>query len=338
MNRFIKVLQGESVDRPPIWMMRQAGRYLPEFKQERAKNPDFMSFCHDIESVVRVTLQPFKRFNLDAAIIFSDILTIPHAMGHNVRFVKGIGPILDSPLQPNQSLLKLQSADLQFVMKGIEATRSAMDHQALSHIPLLGFSATPWTLLCYLMAGSGSKEGFTQAIDALNNHHQWVNTIAIELNQIITDYVLQQIDAGANAIMLFDSWAQLVPRSHYESIFIPCHEKLIANIRRHTDAPVILFAREANVSIPCLIDTGAHGYSIGLDHHIPTLCQQFPQVTWQGNLCPDLLADGSMVDIDLAIQKMLPQQPARFIANLAHGIRPHTPIENVQHWVNQITQ
>ena len=336
MNRFIDTLLGQCPDRPPVWMMRQAGRYLTEFREERAKTPDFMQFCHDIDAVVRVTLQPFKRFDLDAAIIFSDILTIPYAMGHNVRFIKGEGPILDKPLTPGNVLRNLQDDQLTFVMQGIHATRQTMNEQNMQHIPLLGFSATPWTLMCYLMEGTGSKQGFHKAQTALKEHPNWCHSIAKALNTYIIDYVLRQVDAGANAIMLFDSWASLVPQPLYESIFIPCQEQLIHHIHQHTDVPVVLFAKEANTHLDYLVQTGADGLSVGLDHDIPTLCQQYPHVTWQGNLDPDLLKHGHLTDIDRAIDAMLPQEPARYIANLAHGIRPETPVDHVSHFVQRV--
>ena len=334
---FLKTLRGERADQTPIWMMRQAGRYLQEYRTIRATQKDFISFCLNPELASTVTLQPIKRYGFDAAIIFSDILLIPWAMGLNVRFKAGTGPLLDAIEKPNiidnNCLINL-TKKLRPVGKAIEITRSLLP----LNTALIGFAGAPWTLTTYIAEG-GSSRDFTKARLWVWENIKELDALLEILIEATISFLSLQAAAGVECLMLFDSWAGVVPAAHRDRLIIKPTQAIIQGIRKNGhNQPIIGFPKGFGEGIiNYAAESGVD--AIGLDHGVDprwagrNLPKNFPV---QGNLDPlSLISAGTEMlrDIDYILESF---HDRPHIFNLGHGITPLTPVKNVQIMIDHI--
>lgn len=330
-NRLLKTLTGNSVDRPALWMMRQAGRYLPEYLMVRKKAGSFWNLCFNPDLATEVTLQPIRRFDYDAAIIFSDILVIPQAMGQKVEFQANHGPILDE--------LKLDSMcqfqdwthfdqGLAPVYQAIRQTRHKLD----SSKDLLGFAGTPWTIATYML-DQGKGHDHSKSRLALQNPSDLKPLINI-LTTAIARHLINQIKAGADAVQLFDSWASIVPESHRDSLLFDPLTKIVNQIHAEIKRPVpiIYFGRGISDSYQGLCQRNLPiALGVDQDADLKKLHETLPKnLVLQGNLSPQTLIEGG-VQLEHEISGILDIcQDRPMIFNLGHGILPQTPIAHVE--------
>ena len=336
MNKLINtLLKKESSLNPPIWIMRQAGRYLPEYREIRSNVKNFLELCYTPKLASEVTLQPIRRFDFDAAIIFSDILVIPDALGVRVEFVKNEGPKLEK-ISSSFDLNKLKTDNikthLQPVFEALALTKSKLDTGSKA---LIGFSGSPWTLACYMIEGGGSKNFELTRKTAIQEEEFFFQLIEI-LTKSIVEYLSEQIKAGADVVKLFDSWAGILPPSQLRKWVIEPTKKIVAEIKKlHPQVPVICFPRGIGMNYQEFA-RAIEPHGLALDQNLEknwvrkNLQEDLGQVV-QGNLDNILLACGSKREIEkevLGILESFNGQP--FIFNLGHGILPETPIENVE--------
>jgi uroporphyrinogen decarboxylase len=339
MNKLINILVEKETSKntnsnPPIWIMRQAGRYLPEYREIRSGVKNFLDLCYNPKLASEVTLQPIKRFDFDAAIIFSDILVIPDALGIKVDFVKNEGPKLEA-LTSASDLKKLKIDNIEKhlspVFETLEITRSKLAKDKA----LIGFSGSPWTLATYICEGGGSKN-FEVVKELMIRDEKFFAQLIDILSEAIITYTCRQIEAGADVIKLFDSWAGVLTPDQFQKWVINPTKKIIAGIRaKHPTTPIICFPRGSGAlyeNFASQVDCNA----IALDQNLPrdwvkNNLQKNLGITVQGNLDNFLLAFGNKQQIEkevLDILEKFGEQP--FIFNLGHGILPQTPIENVE--------
>jgi uroporphyrinogen decarboxylase len=337
-GKLLRVLDGEAVWPPPLWMMRQAGRYLPEYRALRATAPDFLRFCYTPDMAAEATLQPIRRFGFDAAIIFSDILVVPDALGRAVHFVAGEGPRLE-PIESIAAIDQLpEAADWSRLAPTVEAigqVRQALDPSTA----LLGFCGAPWTVATYMIAGRGTPDQAPARLFAYREPEAFAKLIE-RIVIVSAEYLVAQLRAGADAVQIFDSWAGVLPPPAFERWCLAPIERLIALVRAsEPDARIIGFPRGASVAglqaaadrwspAALSLDTTADRADIRLAlGSSPAL---------QGNLDPlALLAGGEAQDTATA-RLLAAGRGNRFIFNLGHGILPPTPIEHVERLVAQV--
>lgn len=324
----IRAMRRQPVDRTPIWIMRQAGRYLPEYRKVREKAGDFLTLCKTPELAAEVTLQPVKRFDLDAAIIFSDILTIPDAMGLGLKFIEGEGPIFLRPVRTKHAIQKLVIPEpeqhLSYVCQAISYVQAELN----GRIPLIGFSGSPWTLACYMMEG-GSSQQFTQIRTLLYQEPQTLQLLLEKLTEAVTRYLNAQIRAGVNVVMLFDTWGGLLTTPNYLKYSLAPMKKILAGI---TKMPSILFTKGGGLWLEAMTESGAD--ALGLDWTINLSMAKKRvgnHVALQGNLDPALLyaAPQTIRQAARALLKDFGPGPGH-IFNLGHGIPPDVPEKHVQ--------
>ncbi len=339
-TRFLKALNRQAVDRTPVWIMRQAGRYLPEYRMTRGQAGDFMSLCRNPQLANEVTLQPLKRFpHLDAAILFSDILTIPDAMGLGLQFVENEGPKFSYPVRDRSSINALKvpnmKTDLGYVMEAVRTISSSL--QGLSTtLPLIGFSGSPWTLACYMVEGSSSKD-FATIKSMIYSDRQALNDLLQILTESVIAYLNAQIEAGAQVVQIFDTWGGLLSHAAYEDFSLAPMAKIIQNI---TDAsiPIILFTKGGGLWLESMADSGAD--AIGLDWTVDLKDAKRrvgDKVALQGNMDPSVLL-GSDESIISEVQRILQAYSGEpgHIFNLGHGITPRVKPEKVTVMLNAI--
>jgi uroporphyrinogen decarboxylase len=334
---FLDVLTGRKQAVPPIWMMRQAGRYLPEYRELRAKAGSFLDLCFTPEYAAEVTLQPIRRFNFDAAIIFSDILVIPHALGRSVRFEVGEGPRLD-PLDTPEKIAGLTShADftkLEPVFEALRRVRGELDAKTA----LVGFCGAPWTVATYMVAGQGTPDQAPARMLAYK-HPEAFQKIIDTLVESSIPYLVGQLKAGADALQIFDTWAGVLPPREFARWSIEPTRRIVEGVRRQIpDAKIIGFPRGAGASLPDYVDaTGVDAVSIDWTAE-PSLIRARVQsrVAVQGNLDPLALIAGGAA-LDRAIDDVLENYASgRLIFNLGHGILPETPIAHVEQMIARV--
>ena len=326
-DRFLRALLREPVDTTPVWMMRQAGRYLPEYRETRAQAGDFLSLCKNTEFACEVTLQPLRRYELDAAILFSDILTIPDALGLGLYFETGEGPKFHKTVRTEQdvaNLPKLNSkSDLAYVMNAVSTIRSALNGQ----VPLIGFSGSPWTLATYMVEGGSSKE-FRFIKNMMYAQPEVLHALLDHLADSVIDYLNAQIDAGAQAIQIFDSWGGALAHREYVEFSLNYMTKIIAGLQREKNGqriPIIVFTKGGGQWLETMLTTGADAF--GLDWTTPLYTARdvvAGRAALQGNLDPAVLY-GSAASIEKSVKAMLDDAYANgektgYIANLGHGI------------------
>lgn len=332
---FLQALQGQKTARPPVWLMRQAGRYLPEYRALRERY-SFFERCENPELACEITLQPVRRLGVDAAILFSDILVVPKAMGMQVELVENQGPILPNPIRNKTDLERVHIVDargeLSYVLQGIRYVKSELP----SSVSLLGFAGAPWTILCYMVQGRGSR-GFELAKQWCFQEPKLARSLLEMITDSTIDYLLAQIEAGADAVQLFDSWAGVWDKENFETLILPYTKRIIEAVV--AKAPCIIFARGACFSLETLQKTGAT--ALGLDWQTPAkFARKITQnkVVLQGNLDPSCLFLPPQ-DLQNLVRKMCADFGAQnYIANLGHGILPNTPVEQAQIFVNTIKE
>ncbi len=334
---FLEVLSGRRQPVPPIWMMRQAGRYLPEYRELRAKAGGFLDLCFTPEYAAELTLQPIRRFNFDAAVIFSDILVIPYALGRSVRFEAGEGPRLDPLDRPEQVATLAAEADFSKLEPVYEALRRVRRELA-PKIALIGFCGAPWTVAAYMVAGQGTPDQAPARMMAYRHPDAFSQIIDVLVESSI-QYLLGQLEAGADVLQIFDTWAGVLPPREFERWSIAPTRRIVEGVRaKAPDARIIGFPRGAGALLPAYVGaTGVDGVSIDWTAE-PSLIRERVQnrVAVQGNLDPLALIAGGAA-LDRAIDEVLANfAGGRLIFNLGHGIQPETPIAHVERMIRRV--
>lgn len=329
MKKLMKVLEGETVIPPPIWMMRQAGRYLPEYRQLRAKAGGFLDLCYNPEFAVEVTLQPIRRFGFDAAILFSDILVVPHALGRKLAFEEGRGPVME-PMQPGDSA-HLNVNQFHDHLAPVYETVSRLRRQLPQETSLIGFCGAPWTVATYMIAGHGTTDQAPARMFGYQHSEEFLSLLDL-LADLSADYLSRQIDAGADAVQIFDSWAGILDEQCFETYAVRPVARLVKRLRQtHPHVPVIGFPRAAGMQYENYRQaTGVT--ALGLDWTVPLSMAKRLQALGpvQGNLDPLRLIAGGTV-LEDAVRRILSElENGPFIFNLGHGILPQTPIGHVE--------
>lgn len=330
---FLRALNKESLEIPPIWYMRQAGRYMPEYRAVRKKFKNFLDMCKNPEVCCELALQPIDAFNLDASILFSDILTIPDAFGLGVEFLEGEGPVFNNPIKTPQDITNLPEfdpEDLSYVYKAVSNIRNALP----SNIPLIGFCGSPWTLAAYSIEGRSSKEfNYTKNFISQNknNSHLFLE----KLTNACFLYLKRQVNAGADVIQIFDSWANLLNADEYDVYSMQYIKKLISLLKENeqtSNVPIILFARDPNFNTNKMTESNAD--CLSLFWNIDKIDKVFLQgkVALQGNLNPKiLLEENSLIEEELnKILNMFSDYPG-YIFNLGHGITPDISPDKIRY-------
>ncbi len=339
-DRFLRALLREPVDMTPVWMMRQAGRYLPEYRATRARAGSFLDLCKNPELACEVTLQPLERFPLDAAILFSDILTIPDAMGLGLYFSEGEGPRFERPLRDRAAIDALgvpdPEAELGYVMDAVRAIRGALD----GRVPLIGFSGSPWTLATYMVEG-GSTKTFALAKGMMFDHPDWMHQLLGKLADAVTAYLNAQVAAGAQALMIFDTWGGTLTPRDYKAFSLAYMQRILDGLTREADGrrvPVILFTKGGGQWLELMADTGCD--ALGLDWTLDIAdarARVGDRVALQGNLDPCTLYASPTV-IRRSVSEILSgygNGPGH-VFNLGHGIHPTIPPEHAAAMVEAV--
>jgi uroporphyrinogen decarboxylase len=336
---FLDVLAGQRQAAPPLWMMRQAGRYLPEYREVRARAGGILDLCFTPELAAEVTLQPIRRFGFDAAIIFSDILVMPYALGRSVRFEVGEGPRLD-PLDTPDKIASLASeADfgkLEPVYQALQRVRGELD----SKIALIGFCGAPWTVATYMVAGQGTPDQAPARMMAYQHPDAFADIIDALVGNSI-EYLLGQLKAGADALQIFDTWAGVLPPREFLRWSVEPTARIVAGVRKQMpEAKIIGFPRGAGALLPAYVGaTAVNAVSIDWTTD-PAFIRERVQnhVAVQGNLDPLALIAGGDA-LDRAVDDVLSNYgKGRLIFNLGHGIQPETPIAHVERMVARVRE
>jgi len=338
MTFFLRAIKGEDVPYTPVWIMRQAGRYLPEFKALRAEN-EFFRVCRTPELACEITLQPIRRLPLDAAIIFSDILVVPQAMGLEVLMVPGKGPTFPAPLvDPQEIHTRLVMPDVKkelgYVFQALTLTR----HRLEGKVPLIGFSGAPWTLMSYMIEGGGSKT-FAKSKKWFYQNPKESHTLLDMLSKVIVEYLSLQIQAGAQAVQLFDSWAGELSVDVWAEFGAPYIQRIGKELRSlHPDTPLIVFAKGANHAVAGLsnMDYNVIGLDWTADVEAARKLTREKNICLQGNLDPAILYADPPV-IRSQVKRLLEQFGLGLhIANLGHGLHPEHNPEHVKAYIEAV--
>jgi len=337
---YINALLKKEVKRTPIWVMRQAGRYLPEYRSTRKKAGDFLSLCKSSELACEVTLQPLERFDLDAAILFSDILTIPDAMGLGLHFIEGEGPRFSKPLSNLIDIERLTKPDvgdkLTYVFDAVSIIKKNLKNRA----PLIGFSGSPWTLATYMVEG-GSSKNFSKVKTLMFQNPSHMHQLLDILADTVIDYLNAQIEAGADSVMIFDTWGGLLNEQCYENFSLQYMTKIVDDLHRNYEGktiPVTLFTKGGSAWLEQIAASGCDG--IGLDWTIElgeAERRVGSQVALQGNLDPSVLYASPEVIVS-EVKKVLNQFKGKtgHVFNLGHGIMPDVDPENMKILVDAV--
>lgn len=336
----LDVLNGHATQRMPIWFMRQAGRYLPEYRELRAKAGDFLSLCHNPEWAAEVTLQPLRRFDFDAAIIFSDILLIADVLGLGLYFAQGEGPGFRQTIRSMGDLAYLQPVEtitekLQYVYDALAIVREKLPKEKT----LIGFAGSPWTVACYVVEGGGSKT-FSHIKRQVYGEPELIKSLLDTLTQATILHLKAQVKAGAEVLMLFDTWGGVLGPAVYQQYSYHYLERIVHALKHDDETahiPVILFSKQAPYAIPLFAKSGCDG--IGLDWTIPVAEARKivgPNMVLQGNLDPSILyASPSVIEkhVNMLLEEI---NGTPHIVNLGHGIYPDVPPEHVEIVINTV--
>ncbi len=331
----LRALRQEKVERPPVWMMRQAGRYLPDYRKLKEKY-SFFERCQKPELATEITIQPVEQVGVDAAIIFSDILVVPQAMGLEVQMIEGKGPFLPDPVKQYKDIGRLRIPDVQeslgYVFDALSLTKKTL----AGRVPLIGFAGAPWTLLCYMVQGKGSKT-FDEAKAFCFTQPE----TAHRLLQMITDttiaYLKGQAKAGADVVQLFDSWGGLLSPSDFEEFSLQYIRQIITALKEET--LTILFAKGAWFALDKMSETGTN--ALGIDWCVSASRGRElagDKITLQGNFDPARLLS-PIPEIRRSVKEMIKAfGPDRYIANLGHGILPNVPVDHARAFVDAVKE
>ena len=339
-DRFLRALLRQPVDMTPVWMMRQAGRYLPEYRATRAKAGNFMKLCQTPELACEVTLQPFDRFPLDAAILFSDILTIPDAMGLGLYFNEGEGPRFERPVRSEADIAKLGVPDPQQELKYVVDAVSLIRQELNGRVPLIGFSGSPWTLATYMVEG-GSSKNFRRIKGLMYNNpkalHQLMDTVA----QSVTQYLNAQIQAGAQAVMIFDTWGGVLTTRDYQAFSLNYMQQIVSGLQRENEGrqvPVIMFTKDGAAWLERMAETGCD--ALGLDWTCDigkARARVGNKVALQGNMDPCVLyAEPERIRQEVKDILASYGQGAGHVFNLGHGIHPEVDPEHAKVFIEAV--
>lgn len=327
---FLRALKGESLTRPPFWLMRQAGRYLPEYREIRAQSKNFLNFCYTPDLAVEVTLQPLRRYGFDAAILFSDILVIPDALGQKVEFREGEGPVLE-PVTSREDLKALSVDRLHDHLAPVYETVSRLSKEIPPETALIGFAGAPWTVATYMVEGKGSKDYPTARTWAYRDPEGFGQLIDL-LVEATSSYLLRQIEQGAEVVQLFDTWAGVLSESQFKRWVIEPTTEIVKRINQaHPSVPVMGFPRGAGILYREFIEkTGVNGVSLDNSMPVSWAAENLqPLCTVQGNLDNMALIAGGQT-MEREIEAILEGfSGGSHIFNLGHGILPNTPPEHV---------
>ena len=335
---FLRALNQEALEIPPIWYMRQAGRYMPEYRAVRSKFKNFLEMCKNPEVCCELALQPIDAFKLDASILFSDILTIPDAFGLGVEFLEGEGPVFNNPIKTSKDITNLPEfdpEDLSYVYNAVSNIRNALP----SNIPLIGFCGSPWTLAAYSIEGRSSKD-FNYTKNFINQHKDSAHLFLEKLTHACFLYLKKQINAGADVIQIFDSWANLLNVDEYEFYSMQYIKKLISLLKKDeqtSNIPIILFARDPSFNTNKMTESNAD--CLSLFWNIEKIDKPFLQgkVALQGNLNPKiLLEDNNLIKDELnKVLNMFSDYPG-YVFNLGHGITPDISPDKIKYLTDLI--
>lgn len=329
--KLLRVLAGQRQDPVPVWMMRQAGRHLPEYLDLRARAKDFLDFCYSPAMAAEATLQPVERYDMDGAILFADILLVLDAMGLDVTFEKGVGPIVET-VSADEALRRVPVETAAQRLAPVYDTVSRVRDRLAPSKALIGFCGAPWTVALYAIEGKGGTDKSTARIWAYQ-HAEALDRLLDDLIEVSAHYLARQAEAGADALMLFDSWAEGLPDTVFDRLITRPNARLIARIRElGVTVPVIAFPRGAGTSLPAFVQSVTVN-GIGLDTAIsPAYVNQVvpKTIAVQGHLDPLLLIAGGTAMEDRVREILAAYADRPHIFNLGHGIRPETPIAHVE--------
>lgn len=339
-DRFLRALLRQPVDLTPVWMMRQAGRYLPEYRASRAKAGSFMDLCTNPELACEVTLQPLERYPLDAAILFSDILTIPDAMGLGLYFETGEGPRFKKPLNTVADIEALPLVntvrDLPYVLDAVRTIRRELN----GRVPLIGFSGSPWTLATYMLEGGSSKD-FRKSKALAYNQPEVMQLLLDKLSASVTDYLNQQILAGAQAVQIFDTWGGALAHDAYLEFSLRPMQKIVAGLLREHEGrpvPVILFTKGGGQWLEAMADTGVHALGLDWTTNIGSARARVgARVALQGNMDPAILyANPPRIREEVARILQSYGSGSGHVFNLGHGITPEVDPQHAGAFINAV--
>jgi len=329
----LRTARGEQVERPPVWLMRQAGRILPQYRALRGKLSGFKELVETPQLAAEVTIQPIDELGVDAAIIFSDILVIPEAMGLTYEMIEKKGPWFPKTIESLSDVEKLGSGEnvigeLQYVFDALEVTKKELN----GRVPLIGFAGAPWTIFSYMLEGQGSKT-FSKARKFLYQDPKAAHLLLEKITQTTIAYLQQKVRSGANMIQVFDSWAGILPPHQYSEFAVPYIKKIVDSIQ---DVPVIVFAKGAWFAMEEISKLDCQVLGVDWNTKVSDLRGELNvQQVLQGNLDPCLLYS-SQNNVQAATLKMLNDFGGKHIANLGHGVYPDTPLESVKTFVNTV--
>ncbi len=334
---FLRACKKEQIERTPIWIMRQAGRYLPEYRAVRKKY-DFLTMCKTPELATQVSLQPIDLIGVDAAIIFSDILVIPEAMGMHLEMHEGKGPVFPSPIREERDLESLNIIDptveLKYILDAVSLTKQELD----GRVPLIGFSGSPWTLLTYMVEGGGSKN-FPNVKKMIYNHPKLAHKILDKLSSAIAAYLSAKIEAGVNAIQIFDTWGGILSQDDYLEFSLKYVEKIISEIKRTTE-PIIYFPKGVHSKLEEIANCGADVLSLDWTMNLGQVRKLVgDKVALQGNLDPTTLYGSKEIIEERALRTMQAfGNGTGHIFNLGHGILPDINLNNLKYLINFVKE
>lgn len=326
---FLRACKKLPVERTPIWIMRQAGRYLPEYRAVRAK-ADFLTMCKTPELAAEVTIQPVDIIGVDAAIIFSDILVIPEAMGMQLEMHEGKGPIFHNPIRNENDANQLKKIDptkeLKYVLDAVRLTKQNLNGQ----VPLIGFSGSPWTLLTYMVEGRGSKN-FSEVKKLIYNRPELAHSILDKLSDTISEYLSAKIEFGCNAVQIFDTWGGMLSQKDFLEFSLPYVQKIISQIKRN-DEPIIFFAKGVHHNLEKMGDIGADVIGLDWTMNLSEVRSKIgKRVALQGNLDPTVLyANKDYIKKEVISVLESYGCGSGHIFNLGHGVLPDVDPENVK--------
>ena len=339
-DRFIRALLKQPVDRTPVWMMRQAGRYLPEYRETRKRAGDFLSLCQNPKLACEVTLQPLRRYRFDAAILFSDILTIPDAMGQGLYFSDGEGPKFRKVIRSMADVDNLPAIDMGKDLSYVTDAVSLIRKELNGLVPLIGFSGSPWTLATYMIEGGGSRD-FRMAKQFMYDQPDAMHLLLDKLAIAATDYLNAQIKAGAQVVQIFDTWGGILTTRAYREFSLTYMEKIIQNLVKERDGlpiPVIVFTKNGGLWLEKIASSGCH--CVGLDWTVDIGVARErigDQVTLQGNMDPSILyASPSRIRAEVKEILQAFGTGTGHIFNLGHGITPEVNPEHVATFVDSV--
>ena len=341
---YLRTLKGEKVERTPIWVMRQAGRYLPEYRAVRKQAGDFLTLCKTPDLACEVTMQPIDRFGLDAAILFSDILTIPDAMGLELVLEEGIGPVFNKPVRSEADIKQLSVPDaedeLGYVMDAVRVIRKELD----GRVPLIGFTGSPWTLASYMVEGSGSKD-FRRIKGLMFELPQAAHTLLQVVTDSVINYLKAQVVAGAQSLMVFDTWGGMLSTANYQTFSLAYMQQIVSAIKSDQiskDIPIVLFTKGGGQWLEMMADTGCDG--LGLDWTVDIANAKTRvgnRVVLQGNMDPVVMNTRAQQVSDNAMLVLEGyghhgEHDKGHIFNLGHGIQPFAQPDNMKALVETV--